>query len=55
MVKVRDGLLFVIADDYRLFNWRVGDQIRLRLGGDIPPIAGLVLAPLQLYRGTQSS
>ena len=35
VVKVRDRLLFVIAEDHRISDWRVGDQICLRLGGDI--------------------
>ena len=55
MVKVRDGLLFVIADDHQLSDWRVGIKFAFVLTVIFLLIAGLVLAPLQLYRGTQNS
>ena len=55
VVKVRDGLLFVIADDHQLSDWRVGIKFAFVLTVIFLLIAGLVLAPLQLYRGTQNS
>ena len=43
------------AYDHRLFDWRVGNQIRLRLGGDVSTNRRAGARSVAVYRGTQNS